>query len=408
MKYFIILTGLLLIGCGGGQDTQFTSLSELEEPPFQEALESRLELETTETRIGRKKALTTEKGQVGENAFKQDEGETVTTVTTEETTTDETEWDVTVDVTVEAKQTGQGATTTTSTTTTAEAAAGAEVQTEAVVSAESDCKAVSSDEAGAKKERDGTKRIYRQENVDIHFYISGKGRAYCSNQFVRATYNKGFLSHLGNLNWQFSHSVFSSGENVPGYLELDGRTVNAGHRPWKRKSNSQTVLTKNFQYYEDIFAYTVLPFLQSGSSFYVNHSTAAGDSTIWYDAPEYDHNIHKDGDEDPLTGLDDLLTNKHGVIRKNSHVEVFVVVNKFPNYSQEEVENFINAHENLRVHALYKSSQNKIGSLADIVEKTGGSINKLCGGNKNIGPELAEIIKQKLVSPEPEKKGCSK
>ena len=408
MKYFILLTGLLLIGCGGGQDTQFTSLSELEEPPFQEALESRLELETAETRIGRKKALTTEPGQVGENAFKQDEEGTGTAETkvTDTTVTDE-EWDIYVDVTVEARRSG---TTSTTTTATAEAEATAEAgtqQVEAQVSDDSDCTVVESKGTGASEATGGKIKIY-QEKVDIHFYIDNPYKAYCSDKFVRNTYRKGFLEHLGHLDWWFSHSVFSPGENRPGRLEMDGRLVSAIHRARKRRSSSKTVMTKHFQYIEDIFAYTVAPFTSSGSSFYVNHSTAAGDNTIWHDAPEYDHKIHKNGKEDPLAGLDDILTNKYGVIRKGSRVEVFVVADKFPNYSEEDVKDFLNAHKNLRVHALYKSSQNKIGSLADIVEKTGGSINKLCGGNKNIGPDLAEAIAQKPVSEEPPKKKCGK
>ena len=168
-------------------------------------------------------------------------------------------------------------------------------------------------------------------------------------------------------------------------------------------------MTQHFQYFEDIFAYTVTPFTSNGVSFYHGHyTTDARDNTIWYDAPEYDHKIHKNGKEDPLTGLDDLLTNKYGVIRNGSRVEVFVVTDKFPNYSEEDVKEFLNAHKKLRVHALYKSSQNKLGSLVELVEETGGSINKLCGGNKNIGPELAEAIAQKPVSEEPPKKKCSK
>ena len=213
MRYFILLTGLLLIGCTGGQDTQFTQLSELEDPPFQEALESRLEQETAETRIGRKKALTTEPGQVGENAFKQEETGTVETETTVTDTivTDE-EWEILVDVTVEARRVGGTTSTTTTTTTEAEATveAGAQ-QVEAQVSDDSECKVVES--TGEKKVK------ISWEKVDIHFYIDGQGKAWCSNKFVRNTYRKGFLEHLAHLDWWFSHSVFSSGENQPGHLD---------------------------------------------------------------------------------------------------------------------------------------------------------------------------------------------
>lgn len=400
MKYFIILTGLLLTGCTGGQDTQFTQLSELEDPPFQEALESRLEQETTESRIGRKKALTTESGQVGENAFKEDgqEGRETAEAEAEATVTDTTvtdeKRDITVDLTVEARRSGTTSTTTTTTTTTT-------AKAEAQVSDGSDCTVV---ESTGTSEATGKKVKMYQEKVDIHFYIdNNRSKAYCSNEFVKNTYRKGFLEHLGHLDWWFSHSVFSPGENRPGYLEMDGRLVSAIHRTRKRRSSSQTVMTKHFQFFEDIFAYTVSPFTSSGSSFYVNHSTAARDNTILYDAPEYDHRIHKDGKEDPLVGLNDILTSKYEVIRNGSRVEVFVVTDKFPDYSEEDVNEFLNAHKNLRVHVLYKSSQNKLGSLVELIERTGGSINKLCGGNKNIGPDLAKAIAQK-----PLKKKCSK
>ena len=405
MKYFIILTGLLLAGCTGGQDTQFTQLSDLEEAPFQEALESRVEQETAELKIGRKKNLSTEQGQVGENAFKDDETGVVTeetTVTETTQTTDET--DIEVDVIVDVRTKGKK----TSTTTT-EATATAQVKT--AVDTEDCVSETTVKKTDTKKKKKGKKKIYVKTR-DIHFYIGpgGWNKSNCFNRFVQNTYRKGFLVHLKGVDWRFSHSLFSSAENSPGYLEHNGRYVGEIHRAFQRKTDYKTVLTKNFQYYEDIFAYTITPFVQHGGSFYVNHSTAARDNTIQYDAPKYDHKIHKDGGDDPLVGLDNLLTNKYdGAIRHKSQVvEVFVASDKFPNYSPEDIRDFLKEHKRVRIHALYVSSQAKIGSLPELVEKTGGSIHHLCGGNKNIGPELAEVIKQKPKNRKSKKKKCKK
>lgn len=409
MKYFIILIGLSLIGCAGGQDTQFTQLSELEPSPFKKALESRLEQETTETKIGRKKKLSTEKGQVGENAFKQEE-----TIT-------EAEAEVTVELTVgaesekttapavaetdksekseksEKKSSAATETSATTVTVSATAEASAEVSTKQDSSVK--CKADKSGKTGKKQGRK-----WMKEKVDIHFYIDSRKTTSlieCSNEFAADAYDKGFLSHLPNLNWQFSYSVFSSGSNEPGYLEFDGAHVPEVHRARARRSTAQTVLTQRFAYYEDIFSYTIAPFY-TGDHFYMGMSHD-NKSTVYHDAPYQDAGKGKN----PLVGLHDLLTKKYdGAIRSSSsRIEVFVIANKFPGYPSEDIAAFLNAHKKLRVHVLYKKSQKSLGSLVELVKRTGGSLNKLCG-NENIGPKLAKVIQQNSVAPK--KKKCKK
>lgn len=371
MRYLSLLISFLLVGCTGGQDTQFT-LSELEDPPFQKALESRVEETTAEEKIGRKKVLSTEKGQIGQNAFKE-EGNTV-----EETDTDEPEVITPI----------------------------AETETDEMSVCE--CQAVAQTEVKTEEMEEGRterRKRRRKEKVDIHFYIgfnegigrhilSGFNNNPCSNnKFVLNTYRKGFLSHLEDLNWQFSHSLFSAGSNIPNYLEWDGRYVKPPHQSHKRKFDAQTVLTQDFQYYEDIFSYTITPFIPGGDSFYLNHSSNGRENTISYDAPEYTAS-NKGGSKDPLAGLNDLLTNKYEAIRDKSRVEVFIITDTFPDYASEQVDAFLAEHEKLRVHALYNSSNSKTGSLAEIIEKTEGTTHSLCG-DRNIGPKLAEIIKDK-------------
>ena len=244
--------------------------------------------------------------------------------------------------------------------------------------------------------------------VDMHFYIGwiswtkptfwhaiSNSFANCQNKFARHISQKGFLSHLNSLDWQFSHSLFSAGEGRPGYLERDARYVPEPHCPSKRRCPSATVLNKHFAFYGDIFAYTLTPAMEGGNSFYVGHIISPQkDSTIRYDTPKYIHSIHKGGLENPLPGLDDLLTNKYEAIRPGSRVEVFVMTDYFPKYPEEEVDEFIKKYRSVRFHLLSSHSQSSfLGSLRDMVEKSGGAAKQLCS-NKNIGPELAEIVLQ--------------
>ena len=243
--------------------------------------------------------------------------------------------------------------------------------------------------------------------VDLHFYFGAVGKSAwnslfntfsnCLNKFARNTYTKGFLSHLQNLNWQFSYSLFSAGSNQPNFLEFDGRHVNPPHRSHKRKSYAQKILTQRFEYYEDIFSYTITPFTGGGDSFYsAHHANARGARTIRYDAP-FEHSTarNKGGSQDPLAGLSDLLDNRYGAIREGSRVEIFVVTNYFPDYSEEELQSFISKYQGVRIHLLSSHPQSSfLGGLIDLTEQTGGAAKHFCK-NKNIGPELAEIVKHK-------------
>ena len=240
--------------------------------------------------------------------------------------------------------------------------------------------------------------------VDMHFYIGGgswnNGFMYlittsfaaCQNRFAQHISQKGFLSHLESLDWQFSHSLFSAGQNRIGDLERNGERVPAPHRPFKRKRPGVTVLNKHFAFYGDVFIYTLTPALEH-TRLYSNHTLSPQrDRTIEYDAPKHIHSIHKGGLDNPLPGLDDILTNKYGAIRSGSRVEVFVVTDYFPEYPEEEIDDFISRYKGVRVHLLSSHSQSGfLGSLRDMVEKSGGAAKQLCS-NKNIGPELAEII----------------
>ena len=383
MRYLSILIGFLLIGCTGGQDTQFTQLSDLEEPPFQQALESRVVKETAEAKIGRKKVLARGEGQIGQNAFKE-----------EDKTVEETEAEIMEETTI------------------------VEIQTEETQMCE--CQAVAQTEVQVEETgEDHSRKRRRKEKVDIHFYfgfnegigwhiLSSLNHGSCFNKFARNTYkkDKGLLSNLKDLNWQFSHSLFSAGSNPPNNLEFDGHYVKPLHQTHKRRFDPQTVLTQRFQHYEDIFSYTISRFIAGGDSFYLDHPSNGREHTISYDAPEYTSS-NKDGSKDPLAGLNDLLTNKYEAIRDKSRVEVFVITDSFPGYAQEQVEAFLAAHEKLRVHALYTSAKSKAGSLAEIVEKTEGTTHSLCVNNKNIGPTLAEIIKDKDWTRKQEEKAAA-
>ena len=136
----------------------------------------------------------------------------------------------------------------------------------------------SSGQAGQSSENRCKKCI---DKVDMHFYIGFNSFSKlsfsealfsnfteCLNKFARYTYRGGFLSHLKSVDWQFSHSMFSSGSNQPGYLENDGYHVPEIHRSHARKSTSQYALTKRFANYEDIFTYTLTRFDYPGPSFY--------------------------------------------------------------------------------------------------------------------------------------------
>ena len=263
--------------------------------------------------------------------------------------------------------------------------------------------------AGSSSSSNGKKCEKCPDKVDIHFYVgftSFKKPTFwhtvwntfpsCLNKFAKYTHRKGFLSHLKTLNWQFTYSMFSSGKNQPGYLEFDGRHVPEVHRAFKRKSTHQFILNRSFSYYESIFTYTLTRYNSAGDSFYVNHNCSnPADCTIWYDAPKYDHAINKGGLEDPLAGLDDILTNKYGAIRANSRVEVFVVTDTFPDYTDKEIRSFTKKYKGVRVHLLSSHSQSKfLGSLRDIAQAMGGEVKQLCS-HEDIGPELAKIIKRK-------------
>ena len=398
--FSLITTGLVLAGCTGNQ-SQLTHLSELEDPPFQEALESRVEEEVVETKIGRKKALSTDSGQIGQNGFKDDED------TPEETSAETDPKDGTVvgvitvvDVIIKPRSqpvadegkpaTGQG--------------------DDCLCKESEEKKVASTDKKGRRGRKHGEKR-------DIHFYI-GNAPGFCLNTFAKNTYQKGFLSHLNDLNWWFSHSLFSAGENPPGYLEYDGRYLNSSRRTHKRRWEGLTVLHKGVQFYEDVFSYTVTPFVDGGGSFYLNHTSSARDSMITYDAPHRTA-ANKGGKDDPLAGLNDLLTEGYDVMRADTLADVFIVTNQFPDYTPEEIDAFLKTHANLRIHNLLPSptifKKTKLGSLKDLVEKTKGTSNHLCS-NKNIGPTLAEIVadknwteKQKAVqqTARDKKKNCS-
>ena len=368
MKNFSLFSlfsiGLVLTGCKGNQG-QFTQLSELEEAPFQEALESRVKEVTIEAKIGRKKALATDSGQVGQNGLKEDTAEN----SMEETTVSVTVVDVIIKPRTRPGD-GKG------------------------LQKKDDCQCEKTVEK--KAETKGRRGRKHAEKRDIHFYI-GSAPGFCLNSFANKTYRQGFLSYLNDLNWWFSHSVFSSVENSPGYLEFDGRYLNSSHRTHKRKWEGVTVLHKRTQFYEDVFAYTVTPFVPVGDSFYHNHSADTKDSMISYDAPQRPLE-NKNGGDNPLAGLDDLLTKGYDVMRPETLADVFIITNQFPDYAPEEIDAFLNKHANLRIHgllpkpALFKKTS--LGSLQDLIEKTEGTSNQLCS-DKNIGPKLAEIVADK-------------
>ena len=248
-----------------------------------------------------------------------------------------------------------------------------------------------------------------RSKVDIHFYIGFNGwtkptfwhslwQAFpnCLNKFARYTNRKGFLEHLQDLDWQFSHSLFSSGTNQPGYLEYDGKHIAEVHRTRKRRYTPQFVLNRRFAGYEDIFTFTLHAFNSAGDSFYHNHTCAKpADCQIQYDAPKYNPEINKGGLEDPLAGLSDILTNKYGAIRTGSRVEIFIATDYFPDYSDKDIRNFAKKYRGVRIHLLSSHSQSKfLGSLRDIARKTGGTVNQLCS-DINIGPKLAKIVRSK-------------
>ena len=374
MKNFSLLSlftiGLALAGCKGNQG-QFTQLSELEDPPFQEALESRVEEVVVETKIGRKKAMATDSGQVGQNGFKEEdtvEEATAGDTAIEENTDAHTAITTVVDITIRPR---------------------------------------SRSVPGADKQKRRDRRSMKKNRVeqrDIHFYI-GRAPAHCLNTFAQDTYSKGFLSLLNDLSWRFSHSRFSAGENPPGYLEFDGKYLNDSKRTRKRRWEGVTVLHKRIQFYEDIFAYTVTPFVSNG--FYHGHITAHGpDSLISYDAPQWTDK-NRGGEDNPLAGLNDLLTEGYGAFRPGVFADVFIVTNQFPGYTPEEIDNFLKQHSNLRIHGLIPGPEifqkTDIGSLRDLIEKTKGTFNHLCG-NDFIGPKLAEIVADKNWSSEQEEK----
>ena len=244
--------------------------------------------------------------------------------------------------------------------------------------------------------------------VDLHFYIGFIGWttptvwhtvantfSNCRNKFAKHTYRKGFLSHLQNLNWQFSHSMFSSGKNQPGYLEFNGDYVEPSHRAYKKKSQPQSIMNRSFPFYEDIFSYTLTRFSPAGDSFYSSHPSSAREHIISYDAPKFNYSINKNGLADPLAGLSDLLDNRYGAIREGSRVEIFIVTDTFPDYSEKELNSFIDKYKGVRIHLLSSHPQSRyLGGLVDLAEQTGGAAQHLCK-NKNIGPELAEIVKHK-------------
>ena len=244
--------------------------------------------------------------------------------------------------------------------------------------------------------------------VDMHFYIGFNSTSIlpffaaltsnfreCLNRFSRYTYTGGFLSHLKSLDWQFSHSMFSSGSNQPGYLEYDGYHVSGPHRSHARKSTPQYALTKRFVNYEDIFTYTLSRF-DTGPSFYTTPSHCEGaDCKLWYDAPQYNSDINGGGMENPLAGLSDILTNKYGVIRSGSRVEIFVITDSFPSYTDKEIIDFTKKYQGVRIHLLSSHSQSKyLGSLRDIARKTGGTVHQLCS-DSGIGPKLARIVRRR-------------
>lgn len=245
--------------------------------------------------------------------------------------------------------------------------------------------------------------------VDLHFYIGfiswtkpSTGQAIaqtftnCRNKFAKHTYREGFLTHLNNLNWQFSHSLFSSGKNEPGYLEFQGEYVEPFHRVYKRKSKPQSIMNQNFSFYEDIFSYTLTRYSEAGDSFYPGYMQNTKHPSISYDAPKYNHSINRNGLTDPLAGLSDILDNRYGAIREGSRVEIFVVADYFPDYPEQELQDFISKYSGVRIHLLSSHPQNNgfLGNLIDLAEQTGGAAKHLCENN-NIGPELAEIVKHK-------------
>lgn len=265
-------------------------------------------------------------------------------------------------------------------------------------------------QAGQEAGQSSGKRCSKcMDKVDMHFYIGFNsfskpsfvhalfgGFTECLNKFARYTYREGFLSHLKSLDWQFSHSMFSSGKNQPGYLEYDGYHVSEIHRSHARKSTSQYALTKRFVNYEDIFTYTLTRFDYPGPSFYTPPSHCEGaDCELWYDAPKYNSEINDGGLENPLAGLSDILTNKYGVIRPGSRVEIFIITDYFPSYTDKVIGNFAKKYRGVRIHLLSSHSQSKyLGSLRDIARKTGGTVHQLCG-DSGIGPKLAKIVRRK-------------
>ena len=249
------------------------------------------------------------------------------------------------------------------------------------------------------------KRAGRRKPLDIHFYIgshkpelsfsslSSPSFNICLHNFGKHTKKTGFLSLLKGWDWQFSHSRFSASEGKPLPLERDGRYVSNPYRPSQFRNPQETVLKPHWPFPDDVFSFTLAPLI-NGSSLYIGHITSPQkDSTIYYDAPLYDHSIHRDGRKNPLVGLDDLLTNKYSAIRSKSQVEIFVATNHFPPYSPEDIQTFLKRHKGTRIHLLSSNPANTgdLGALIEIVQKSKGTANSLCSDEK-IGLKLAEII----------------
>ena len=361
MKHLIPLFAgaLLWLTACDNDGTQFTSLSEMEAPPFEQALESRVNQETVEEKIGRKKDLSSADGAVGQNAFKRD---------------------VEIDISLNIRESEKPVTGKGSGKKTKPKTAGGHTGSRG---------------KGTKRHAGHKARHGKKTKVDIHFYINPLGIKYCLNTFARTVYKTGFLSHLNHLSWRFSHSVFTDGENPPGNLEFDGQSVSDPKRAFKRKSIPQTVLTKRFRFYEDIFAYTVTPFTERAADpIYVTHNfDSKKDGLIQYDAPVYPTNYSVLSKKLPsvLDGLDDLLTQKYDAIRDDSRVEVFILTGAFPEYTDEDIENFTSRHKRVRIHHLKPTNNKESDALIKLSETTGGATEPLCQ-DENIGLRLTEIV----------------
>ena len=220
----------------------------------------------------------------------------------------------------------------------------------------------------------------------------------CLRGFAKQAFEANFLDRLQDLDWQFSHSSFSSKTNKPHLLEHEGHFVKAMTKEGKVKQVA--VLEKGVYKAREIFSHTLAPLFGDNTYHFSKYgwNVTLPRDDVYYDAPSVSR-LNHDGAVDPLPGLDDLLTNKYGAVREGSRVEVFVLTDHFAGYSDEVVQDFLKKHPNVTIHLLHHEGDKSVegeyelGALPQLVEGTQGTVHSLCG-DEDLIDKLVSLLVQ--------------